>query len=252
MKFDTTVPHIGRIYDYMLGGHHNYEVDRKSAEGLLKLFPAYPQWARLNRWFLQFVANKWADEGHTRVLDLASGLPTQGHFNEYLPEASILFSDIDPVNVIYGQQILESTPNAKYVQADLRAPEGILTETTAFFGAERKIAVGSIGILYFLPEPEIVSLMQKLHAFCAPGSVMALSFLHVPEGPGAASFLDSLKKTPEVAGINVHARTPDQMAELIKPWRMTVHRNAEEWLDVPDMLTGTDLAANIVGALAEY
>jgi O-methyltransferase involved in polyketide biosynthesis len=252
MKIDTTVQHIGRIYDYVLGGHHNYEVDRKAAEELTKRVPAYPKWTRLNRWFLQFVANKWAEEGQTRVLDLASGLPTQGHFNEYLSKASILFSDIDPVSVIYGQQILESTPNASYVQADLRAPEGIITEATAFFGAERKLAVGAIGILYFLSDAEIMSLMQKLHAFCAPGSVMAMSFLHVPESPDAAPILAVMRDSQKLARIDIHARTPEQMAELIKPWRMTVHRNAEDWLDVPEMVTGTELALSVVGALVEY
>jgi O-methyltransferase involved in polyketide biosynthesis len=252
MKIDTTVQHIGRIYDYVLGGHHNYEVDRKAAEEMKKLVPAYPRWARLNRWFLQLVASKWAEAGQTRVLDLASGLPTQGHFNEYLPKARILFCDIDPVSVLYGQQILAPTPNAVYVQTDLRAPEGILAEATAFFAAERKLAVGAIGILYFLTDEEIRSLMQKLHAFCAPGSVMAMSFVHVPEGPEAAFIHDLMKKTPTLVRINVHARTPDQMAELIKPWRLTVHRKAEEWLDVPEMLTGTDLALSIMGALAEH
>ena len=230
MKIDTTVQHIGRIYDYVLGGHHNYEADRKAADEMIKVIPAYPKWTRLNRWFLQFVANKWAEEGRTRVLDLASGLPTQGHFNEYLPKASILFSDIDAVSVTYGQQILESTPNTRYVQTDLRAPEGIIREATAFFGAERKLAVGAIGFLYFLSDAEVRSLMQELHAFCAPGSVMALSFLHVPESPDAAPILDAMRNSQKLARIDIKARTPDQMAELIKPWRITVQRNAEEWL----------------------
>ncbi len=26
MEIDTTKPHVGRVYDYVLGGHHNYEV----------------------------------------------------------------------------------------------------------------------------------------------------------------------------------------------------------------------------------
>ena len=63
MAIDTTRPSIGRIYDFMLGGHHNYEVDREASAGLLKVFPTYPKWARINRWFLQYVAAQWAEQG---------------------------------------------------------------------------------------------------------------------------------------------------------------------------------------------
>ena len=213
MQIDTTVQHIGRIYDYMLGGHHNYEVDRKAADQILKLIPAYPRWARLNRWFLQLVASTWAEEGQEQVLDLASGLPTQGHFNEYLTDARILFSDIDPVSVTYGQQMLEALPNARYVASDLRAPEGILADAREFFGDAPKLAVGAIGILYFLTDAEITALMAKLHAYCAPGSVMALTFIELPEGPGAA------KMRASIARICTLAAAMTLLTSLCRPLR---------------------------------
>ena len=36
---DTSKPNAGRIYVYLLGGSHNFEVDRQRAEGVLKIFP---------------------------------------------------------------------------------------------------------------------------------------------------------------------------------------------------------------------
>ncbi|NTW98087.1 MAG: hypothetical protein HGB28_06000, partial [Oscillochloris sp.] len=48
-SMDTTRPNISRVYDYMLGGHHNFEVDRATAQHILQIFPSYPVWARLNR-----------------------------------------------------------------------------------------------------------------------------------------------------------------------------------------------------------
>ena len=98
MVNDPTRPHIGRIYDFMLGGHLNYEVDRLAAAEILKTAPNYPKWARLNRWFLQFVATEWAQAGREQVMDLATGLPTKGHFNDLMPDARILFSDNDPIS----------------------------------------------------------------------------------------------------------------------------------------------------------
>lgn len=42
MKIDTTQPHVGRIYDYVLGGHHNHEVDRQATERMVRIVPSYP------------------------------------------------------------------------------------------------------------------------------------------------------------------------------------------------------------------
>jgi O-methyltransferase involved in polyketide biosynthesis len=251
MKIDTTQPHVGRIYDYALGGHHNYEVDRKAAEEMMRLMPAYVKWVRLNRWFLQFVGQTWADEKRAAVLDVASGLPTQGHFNEYLPDARILFSDIDPLSVTYGQQILEERPGMRYIQTDLRRPEDLIREATAFFGPERRLAVGAVGILYFLSDAEVSRLVGALHAFCAPGSVLAYSFLHVPEGPGAEAMREIVRRSPELARINLHPRSPAEMVELLKPWRVRVQKNAEEWLEVPEMLGTGDHDLEVVGGLAD-
>ena len=53
---DASVPSAGRIYDYLLGGHHNFEVDRQAAEQILKLTPFIPKAMRLQRWCLQDIA----------------------------------------------------------------------------------------------------------------------------------------------------------------------------------------------------
>jgi O-methyltransferase involved in polyketide biosynthesis len=156
------------------------------------------------------------------------------------------------VSVTYGRQILEGKPSMKYVQTDVRQPEELLREAAAFFGVERRLAVGAVGILYFLTDDEVRRLLRALHAFCAPGSVLALTFLHVPEGPGAEKMLDIMRRGQELARITPHARTADEMVELVKPWRMRVHKPAEEWLEVPEMLTASDRDIQVVGALADH
>jgi hypothetical protein len=248
MKIDTTTPHIGRIYDYVLGGHHNYEADRQAAEKILQLVPSYPRGARLNRWLLQLVGSMWAEEGRRAVLDLGSGLPTQGHFDEYLPDARILFSDADPVSVLYGEQILGTRPNMKYVQADLRDPHVLLRQAAAFFGAERKLAIGVIGVVYFIPDDALVRLMKALHAFCAPGSTMALTFVVVAEDIS----MDIIRRGSELAKTTSYLRTAAQIAELIKPWRMREPRRADTWLGVEDTFSQDGDAVQVYGALADY
>jgi O-methyltransferase involved in polyketide biosynthesis len=252
MKIDTTQPHIGRIYDYALGGHHNYEVDRQAAEEMLRIMPSYAKWARLNRWFLQLVGQTWADEGRAAVLDIASGLPTQGHFNEYLPQAKLLFSDVDPVSVTYGQQILADKPNMRYVQTDVRQPDDLLREAATFFGVDRRLAVGAVGILYFLSDAEVTRLMRALHAFCAPGSALSCTFLHVPDGPAAQATMAIVQRAAELSRISIYARTPEEMTALLGPWKLREQKNTTEWLEVPDMLSGDDHDLEVRGALADH
>jgi O-methyltransferase involved in polyketide biosynthesis len=221
MDVDVTRPHIGRIYDYVLGGSYNYEPDRRAAATMIANMPAYPRWARANRAFLGRVGDLWASQGRARVLDLGSGLPTQGHFDTRLAGARVLFSDFDPLTVAQGRQLLASSPGMAYVEADVREPDALLAQADAFFGGERVLAVGCIGVLYFLSDDVLRRLMGRLHAFCAPGSTMALSFPTLPEAAVTDEFRETIREMSTVARIDFFIRTPEQIAELVAPWRMT-------------------------------
>lgn len=255
MQIDSSKPHIGRVYDYVLGGHHNFEVDRQMAAHIMELMPSYPKWARLNRWFLQFVAERWAAEDRQQVLDLASGLPTQGHMHECMPDARILYSDNDPLSVTYGRQILEKATNTKYVLSDLTEPEHLLADATAFFGDSHEVAVGCIGIAYFLSDDQLKNLAQTLHDWCAPGSTMAISFLQSSSDPEDMKRIDAILQRFKQMRINIFFRTPEQLAVCMQPWRITETRLLEDWLGIESQVTSEDPDGNIAkmfGAMADY
>ena len=48
-KPHSSQPSPGRIYDYILGGHHNYEIDRQLAEQVMKLVPWLKRFVHLQR-----------------------------------------------------------------------------------------------------------------------------------------------------------------------------------------------------------
>lgn len=260
MTIDITRPHIGRIYDYVLGGTQNYESDRRAADAMVDLMPAYPRWARINRSFLSHVGQRWSTQGIKQVLDLGSGLPTQGHFNEYLPDAKILFSDFDPLTVAQAQQLLAYTPDMAYANIDLKVPDTLIEQASSFFGADRRLAVGAIGIVYFLTDDEIRNLMKCLHAFCAPGTVMALSFHHMPPGTDSASIDRVVSEASKHARISIFLRTPEQMAELIVPWRLTASQPIQDWLGEDETTEAISVVRpddplqqlTLVGAFAEH
>lgn len=254
-EIDTTRPHIGRIYDFMLGGHHNYEVDRLAAAKILEVAPTYPKWARANRWFLQFVASQWEQAGRERVLDLATGLPTKGHFNDIMPKARILFTDNDPLSVAYGEDILADCPNMRYRLADLGHPETLVAEATDFFPHDRVIAISCIGVAYMLPDAVLAALLQALHTWSAPGSVLAVTFGFWVEGGDRAKAQAALEAMRRHANASMYVRTNEELIALAGPWRATEIRPLPDWLDVPDMFSREELesqGASMAGAFFEH
>jgi hypothetical protein len=255
MPVDITKPHIARIYDYVLGGSHNHEADRRAAETLVAMFPAYPRWARENRAFLRHVGRLWAGQGRTRVLDLGSGLPTQGHFNTCMPEAKILFSDIDPLTVVQAQQTLAYSPDMAYVEMDVRDPDLLLAQAEAFFGGERVLAIGCIGIVYLLSDEQVRHLMRSLHAFCAPGSTLAVSYPIVRDGVVDDELAEAFREVNKVARIEFFHRTPEQIAEIVAPWRVTASQALLHWVPQGEHPAGGESSIDRLlmhGTLAEH
>jgi hypothetical protein len=78
---DEEVPSAARVYDYLLGGGHNFSADRVLAENLLKVLPARDM-ARLNRQYLDRAVRYMIGKGITQFLDLGSGIPTVGNVHE--------------------------------------------------------------------------------------------------------------------------------------------------------------------------
>jgi hypothetical protein len=255
MVIDITKPHIGRIYDYVLGGSHNHEADRRAAEAMIELMPSYPRWARENRAFLSYVGRLWAREGRTRVLDIGSGLPTQGHFNTCMPDAKILFADIDPLTVAQAQQTLAYSPDMAYVEVDVRDPGPLLAQAEVFFGNERVLSVGCIGIVYLLSDEQVRSLLGRLHAFCAPGSALALSYGTTPDGVIGDDLAETIREIARVARVDVFPRTPAHLAEVIAPWRVTVNEPVTHWFPQHEPPVHSDHPMDrfvFFGALAEH
>jgi hypothetical protein len=85
---DASVPNAGRIYDYLLGGSHNFEVDRQAAEKALELAPFLSKTLRLIRWFLGQAIRRLIDEGYDKFVDFASGLPAMDHIHQVAPRGT--------------------------------------------------------------------------------------------------------------------------------------------------------------------
>src|SRR3954452_23158695 len=56
-------PSVARMYDYYLGGHHNFAVDRAAADAAIGIWPDLPLVMQANRAFLRRVVTFLAAQG---------------------------------------------------------------------------------------------------------------------------------------------------------------------------------------------
>ncbi|MBU2552150.1 MAG: SAM-dependent methyltransferase [Proteobacteria bacterium] len=219
---DPSRPNAGRIYDYLLGGHHNFEVDRQAAEHLLAIAPFMPKQLIMIRWFLGEAVRRLIEEGYDKFVDFASGLPTMDHIHEMAPSGTrILYSDIDPVTVEYAQEIIGSNPNIRFVECDAGKPETLLESKVLeiLFGSDRKVAIGFNGICYFLSDDVLAHSFKALYQWAAPGSKLFLCDADAdPE-----QTTDNLKLVFDLyakIGQPIYNRTKERLMEMAAPWQL--------------------------------
>ncbi len=219
---DASVPSAGRIYDYLLGGHHNFEVDRQAAERLLQLQPFMRKVMRLQRWCLQDIAEELTvRRGFDTIIDFASGLPTNDHLHHVVPEGTtVIYSDYDPVVVEYAQEILGDTPNVYFFKADAARPEELLNhpQVQDILDGKRDVALIHWGVSIFLTDEELAPVPRILYDWAGPGSCWVFNAQGAGADPNEPS-LAELFKIYEQTGTPLHIRSVEAYRELLRPWQ---------------------------------
>jgi hypothetical protein len=179
---DLTVPSVSRIYDYYLGGSHNFEVDREAGGKAIAAWPGLPKIMQANRAFMRRAIRFAVDEGVTQFLDIGSGIPTFGNVHEVAqgldPEARVVYVDNDPVAVAHSQAVLEGNDKADIVPADFRAPQDILgsPQVERLLDLGRPVALMLIALLHFVEdEDEPYKAVAALRDALAPGSLLVIT-----------------------------------------------------------------------------
>ncbi|USQ84751.1 SAM-dependent methyltransferase [Streptomyces phaeoluteigriseus] len=195
-SIDISVPSVSRIYDYYLGGSHNFEVDREAARRAMEFMPGLPKIMQANRAFTRRAVRYAADAGITQFLDIGSGIPTFGNVHEVAqtarPGARVVYVDHDPVAVAHSQVVLEGNADAAVVAADLLKPRDILAspQVEQLLDLERPVALLLVAILHFVEDTDDpYAAVAELTAALAPGSLLVLthaSYEGIPLPPGRA------------------------------------------------------------------
>ncbi|GAA4974891.1 SAM-dependent methyltransferase [Actinoplanes utahensis] len=179
---DVDRPSNARVYDYFLGGAHNFEVDRQLAEQIIRMTPNVGDTMRANRVFLRRAVRYLAGQGIRQFLDIGSGIPTAGNVHEIAQAASpgsrVIYVDIDPVAVAHSRTILRDDPYTVVVCADLREPADLLdrARATGLLDFSRPVAILLAGVVHFLPDSDDpAAIIGRLRDAVCPGSYLLLS-----------------------------------------------------------------------------
>jgi S-adenosyl methyltransferase len=157
-EIDIQRPSPARVYDYHLGGAHNFEPDRVAAEQIAEIMPELPLIMRANRAFLGRAVRRLMAAGIRQFLDLGSGIPTAGNVHEIAqqadPDARVVYVDVDPVAVTHSQALLAGNDRAAAVQADLRDVPTVLAAPAVrrLIDFKQPIGVLMVAVLHFVPD----------------------------------------------------------------------------------------------------
>jgi hypothetical protein len=180
--FPLDTPNASRMYDYYLGGYHNFAIDRETAEQAIRIYPEFPLIMRANRAFLRRAVTFLAQQGIDQFLDIGSGIPTVGSVHEVAqrvnPAARVVYVDIDPIAVAHSDGILAGNPHATAVGADARHPEQLLghPDIRHRLNFDRPLAVLLVFVLHFIGDDATVAhSITTLREALAPGSYLVLS-----------------------------------------------------------------------------
>ena len=178
---DTQRANVARVYDYLLGGSHNFLSDQDLGRAMAAVDPNVRAIARANRDFLGRAVRFLAAAGIRQFLDIGSGIPTQGNVHEVAhqadPDARVVYADLDPVVIAHSTAILAGHDNAAIIRGDLREPGKILTHPASqqLIDFSQPVGLLLVAVLHFIGDAEDPSrLVATLREALAPGSYLVL------------------------------------------------------------------------------
>ncbi|RKN41386.1 SAM-dependent methyltransferase [Micromonospora endolithica] len=176
---DPAAPSTARMIDFWLGGEHHFPVDVAAAHAFEGAYgPCAPVFRDL-RAFLGRAVRAIAAQGVESFLVFGGGVPTMGNVHEAAPEARVLYTDVDPVTIRLGQQILAGSDRAGYGfgdATDLGTIDPAQLHRFVPGWGRSPVGVVFLGLAAFLDDPTLARTLDELYQATAPGSLLAIDF----------------------------------------------------------------------------
>lgn len=239
-EVDIDRPSAARMYDYYLGGSHNFAADRDLARQAVDDWPELPRILRANRAFLRRAVRFCVAQGIDQFLDVGSGIPTAGSVHEVAravdPGARVVYVDVDPVAVAHARALLVDDARCGVVEADFCDVDAVLEDpvTRAVLDLDRPVALLVVALLHFVPdERRPGAVLAGYREATAPGSHLVVSHASADGAPEKADGHVSLYRrtaTPmsmrshdEVVALFEGFTLVDPGVVLLPQWRPDEH-----------------------------
>jgi hypothetical protein len=210
---DIKRANVARVYDYWLGGSHNFLADQDLGRAIAAVEPNVRAAARANREFLGRAVRLLAEAGIRQFLDIGSGIPTQGNVHEVAqradPAARVIYADVDPVAIAHSRAILAGTQNAAIIDADLREPEKIVAEHAAgrLIDFTRPAGLLLVAVLHFIGDAEDPwQVVATLRDALAPGSYLLLCHATNESKPAVAHAAEKVYNRSVATQVHTRSR----------------------------------------------
>jgi hypothetical protein len=216
-------PNSARMWDYIMGGKHNFSADRAAVKLARRLYPHYEESMRAQRKFLQRAVTYMAREKNLRIfMDFGSGLPTMGNVHEIAlacnTRAKILYSDRDSIALTLGKEFVEDDPRVHYVYCDITEPDPFFSspEVNQFIGDTRRVGIGFVGVFLYIPDEPLSAFLQTLYEWVLPGSYIAIT-----SAGTRVSEMKGVLEASQKVGLRFYARSMEKTMQLMGPWNLT-------------------------------
>jgi hypothetical protein len=214
---DVNVPNAARMYDYALGGYHNFAIDREFVDKAESVMPGVKLLGHTNRAFLGRAVQWLARAGIRQFLDIGSGIPTLGNVHEVAqeaaPDARVVYVDIDPVAVEHSRAILAGNSRAAAIEGDLRRPNEILyhPDVVELLDFAQPVAVLMIAVLHFVSDDDNpAGIVSEIREALVSGSYLAMS-----HGTPVHDESQTIQNMYRQTTTPLYLRTADQVATLM-------------------------------------
>jgi hypothetical protein len=225
MQFDLTRPNSGRMIDYWLGGNHNFEIDRQLADQVASKFPILRQTIPEARMLVKRGVQYFHAHGLRAILDFGAALPTcdNTHIVAHAldPMIRVVYSDIDPITVAYGQELLQGNASAIYLQCDATGPRALLDSAAVrqFLEDERRVGMIFLNLAHAMNDDQLRGSWRSLYEWAAPGSFLLIS--NASENWNTDPDLIAVREVYGRANLTGYFRSPDEIRALAPPWQET-------------------------------
>ncbi|MGW6201011.1 SAM-dependent methyltransferase [Kribbella sp. NPDC055110] len=210
-----------RVYDLLLGGKNNFEVDRQFVQELLKIAPELSELTRQNRrWMADAIVRMGAEGRIDQFLDLGSGLPTAENTHDIAlranPAATVVYVDNDLTAISHGQALLADDQRSFFAGADLNDPAAVLSHPAVTESLDLSRPVGVLLGLVLHSTPDPVPVVADYLAAVPSGSYLALTHpLNPRDGGRLSEFSTAIEEKLQDVFPHMQFRTRDEIAELV-------------------------------------